>query len=59
MRSWPQEQLLGDKAALAQHVENDEIKLEALQIRNKEMEILVMNLKDECQQLEVCALLCV
>lgn len=54
MRS--QEQLLAEKAALAQHVENDEIKLEALQIRNKEMEILVMNLKDECQQLEVCAL---
>ena len=51
-----QEQLQSEKAELAQHVETDEIKLEALQIRNKELDILVMNLKDECQQLEVCTL---
>ena len=66
--------MTADKVALAQHVENDEIKLEALQvrasrtdgsstrglicvcfwqIRNKELEIEVMNLKDDNQQVEV------
>ena len=61
---WPsidtthQENVQREKDALAQHVEDYEIKLEALQIRNKELDILVMNLRDECQQLEVALQTC-
>ena len=52
-RSQSQDTLQSEKDALAQHTEDYGIKLEALQIRNKELDLLVMNLRDECQQLEV------